>query len=66
MTKCCAQVPLRQPLIHGPYKKPCGYDAKVVRAGKGYCGTHDPERIARKQLAAKRLWYATRGYQCPD
>lgn len=37
---------------------PCSKPAKVERAGKWYCGTHDPVRVAEKRAAQATKWDA--------
>lgn len=56
-----SQVPIKQHLVRGPYVRQCTFKAKVVRAGKPYCGNHDPETIALRKERAKNRWYASRG-----
>lgn len=34
----------------------CGKPAKVTRAGKPYCGIHDPERATQRREARNAIW----------
>lgn len=65
-TLCCYdRIPIKQHLFRGPYTRKCTFKAKVVRAGKAYCGNHDPQVIAKRKEMAKNRWYATRGLKVP-
>lgn len=37
---------------------PCGNAGKVERAGKWYCGIHDPERVSDREARRRARWDA--------
>jgi hypothetical protein len=54
--ECCAMV-----YTGGTFRgHVCGRRAKVVRDGKHYCGTHDPERLKAVRDANSAKWQAKR------